>query len=183
MHSLGNCSTITGLWTHGHQIAVGEVDKFRFQHLSNAITGMPYFVAVDEFEHFVYDNPNATTLDRKQMWRKIERKYMPERDYSGNDYLENGGYWHQQPHIFNRPFYYISYALASICALQFWKRISDDQDRAWYDYLKLCKLSGSKSFTELLTEADLISPFEMGCVESIIHDVVNWLDSVDDHSL
>lgn len=160
-----------------------DTDKFKFVHLSGAITHIPYLVAVDEFQHFVYENPDASPEGRKAAWRNIERKYLPHRNYSGNDYLERGGYWHQQQHIFNRPFYYIDYALAQVCALQFWKRINVDKEFAWKDYLGLCKLAGSKSFVELVSEANLISPFDEGCISSIVGDVEKWLDTVNDLEL
>lgn len=160
-----------------------DTDKFKFAHLSGAITQIPYLVAVDEFQHFVYGNPDATPAERKTAWRDIERKYLPHRNYAGNDYLERGGFWHQQQHIFNRPFYYVDYALAQVCALQFWKRMNEDKESAWQDYLHLCKLAGSQSFVELVAQAKLTSPFEDGCIESIVGEVKTWLDTVNDLKL
>ncbi|RAP76026.1 M3 family oligoendopeptidase [Paenibacillus montanisoli] len=153
-----------------------EVDKYRFDHLASALIFIPYGVTVDEFQHFVYANPDATPAERKQAWREIERKYLPHRNYSDNAYLEQGGFWHKQGHIFNSPFYYIDYTLAQICAFQFWKRMHEDRSAAWADYLKLCRQGGSQSFTELVKVAGLISPFEDGCVASVIGSIDSWLN-------
>ncbi|SDX06356.1 M3 family oligoendopeptidase [Paenibacillus sp. PDC88] len=160
-----------------------EVDKYRFEHLASGLTFIPYGVSVDEFQHFVYANPEATPAERKQAWREIERKYLPHRNYENNSYLEQGGFWHKQGHIFSSPFYYIDYTLAQICAFQFWKRSREDYAAAWADYLNLCRQGGSKSFTELVAIAGLISPFEEGCVTSVIGTIEEWLDSVDDTAL
>ncbi|MGG3306537.1 M3 family oligoendopeptidase [Paenibacillus lautus] len=160
-----------------------EADKYRFDHLASGLIFIPYGVTVDEFQHFVYENPDATPAERKQAWRKIERKYLPHRNYDDNEYLEQGGFWHKQGHIFNSPFYYIDYTLAQICAFQFWKKMHEDQSAAWADYLNLCRQGGSKSFTELVKVAGLISPFEDGCVTSVIGSIEAWLDSVDDAAL
>ncbi len=160
-----------------------DTDKYRFDHLSEALLFIPYGVAVDEFQHFVYENPEATPTERKQAWRTIEKKYLPYRNYAENDYLERGGFWHQQSHIFNSPFYYIDYTLAQICAFQFWKRANEDQAEAWNDYLTLCKQGGSYSFTKLVEIANLISPFKEGCVESVIEDIDRWLMAVEDEKL
>ncbi|MCV4232342.1 M3 family oligoendopeptidase [Virgibacillus sp. LDC1] len=160
-----------------------EADKYRFDHLASGLIFIPYGVTVDEFQHFVYENPDATPAERKQAWREIERKYLPHRNYEDNAYLEQGGFWHKQGHIFNSPFYYIDYTLAQICAFQFWKRMHEDQSAAWADYLHLCRQGGSKSFTELVKVAGLISPFEDGCVTSVIGSIEAWLDSVDDAAL
>lgn len=160
-----------------------DTDKYKFNHLSESLLFIPYGVAVDEFQHFVYENPDLTPTERKRGWREIEKKYLPYRNYDENDYLEAGGFWHQQAHIFNSPFYYIDYTLAQICAFQFWKRANEDKETAWADYVTLCKKGGSQSFTELVAIANLISPFTDGCVESVIGDIESWLNGVDDYQL
>lgn len=160
-----------------------ESDKYKFAHLSDALLFLPYGVSVDEFQHWVYEHPEATPLERKQHWREIEKKYLPHKDYDGNSYLEAGGFWQRQGHIYNSPFYYIDYTLAQICAFQFWKRSRENREEAWEDYIRLCKLGGSKPFTELVKEANLISPFEDGCVQSVVGEIEAWLNSVDDKKL
>lgn len=160
-----------------------DADKYRFMHLADALQFIPYGVSVDEFQHFVYSNPDATPEERKQAWREIEKKYLPDRDYEGIDYLERGGYWQRQGHIYNSPFYYIDYTLAQLCAFQFWKRSREDFASAWSDYLRLCQAGGSKSFLELVELAGLTSPFKDGAVESVISVIDGWLSSVDDKAL
>ncbi len=160
-----------------------DADKYRFNHLAGSLEFVPYGVAVDEFQHFVYSHPEATPQERKQAWREIEQRYLPHRDYDGNSYLEQGGFWHKQSHIFRTPFYYIDYTLAQLCAFQFWKRSNENFEEAWSDYLQLCKAGGSKSFVELVELAGLISPFKDGCVSSVIGEIESWLDSIDDKAL
>jgi M3 family oligoendopeptidase len=160
-----------------------EADKYRFAHLSDALLFLPYGVSVDEFQHWVYENPSATPKERNQKWREIEKKYLPHRDYEENEYLESGCFWQKQGHIYSDPFYYIDYTLAQVCAFQFWKRSRENHQKAWEDYVNLCKLGGSLSFLKLVEAAHLISPFEEGCVESVVTEIESWLDSVDDKSL
>ncbi|MFJ7737058.1 M3 family oligoendopeptidase [Lysinibacillus sp. NPDC097287] len=160
-----------------------DTEKYKFSHLSSGLLFLPYGVAVDEFQHVVYENPEMTPAERKAAWKKIEEKYLPHRDYDGNSYLEAGAIWQRQAHIYASPFYYIDYTLAQICAFQFWKRSREEFEAAWKDYVHLCGLGGSLSFTKLVKEAGLISPFEDGCVESVIGHIENYLDSVDDSKL
>ena len=160
-----------------------DADKYKFTHLSDALLFIPYGVSVDEFQHFVYAHPGASPQDRKAAWREIERKYLPHRDYEDNDYLERGSYWHQQGHIFGDPFYYIDYTLAQICAFQFWKRSRENRESAWEDYLRLCQAGGSQSFLKLTELANLVSPFQDGCITSVVKDIEEWLDGVDDSQL
>lgn len=165
------------------QLFFGEdTDKYKFSHLSNALYFLPYGVAVDEFQHFVYEHPGASPAERNQAWRDIERRYLPHRDYDGHPFLENGGYWQKQSHIFVMPFYYIDYTLAQICAFQFWKKDQEGHQQAWNDYVRLCDAGGSRSFLELVELANLRSPFDDGCVASVVDVITNWLDKVDDAS-
>ncbi|MCM2998916.1 MULTISPECIES: M3 family oligoendopeptidase [Paenibacillus] len=160
-----------------------DTEKYHFDHLSSALLFIPYGVSVDEFQHFVYENPDATPEERKRAWREIEKKYLPHRQYPDNEYLERGGFWHKQGHIFQAPFYYIDYTLAQICAFQFWKKMNEDREAAWADYLRLCQAGGSRSFTGLVELAGLQSPFKDGTVASVIGVIENWLNSVDDKAL
>jgi M3 family oligoendopeptidase len=160
-----------------------DTDKYKFAHLSGALLFIPYGVTVDEFQHWVYEHPEATPSERKLIWRELEKKYIPWRDYEDNDLLNRGGFWFRQLHIFELPFYYIDYTLAQVCALQFWIKSVQDRDGTWQDYLKLCKQGGSKSFLELVKLAGLKNPFEEGCIRSIIGPIEHWLDGVDDEKL
>lgn len=160
-----------------------QTEKFKFSHLSGALEFIPYGVAVDEFQHFVYGYPEATPDERKAKWREIEKKYQPHLDFDGFDYLERGGKWTRQLHIFTSPFYYIDYTLAQVCAFQFWVKDQSDHNKAWADYVRLCQAGGSKPFTGLLKIADLDNPFEEGCIAKVVPEIQKYLDSVDDRNL
>lgn len=157
-----------------------DTEKFKFSHLSDAILFLPYGVAIDEFQHIIYENPEMTPTERNAVWTKLEKKYMPHLDYDGNAHLEAGRFWQRQNHLFGMPFYYIDYVLAQTCAFQFWKRSLEDKESAWEDYTNLCKTGGSMSFLELVKLANLKSPFENGCLADVVKPIQNYLDSVDD---
>lgn len=160
-----------------------DVDKYKFSHLVSGLSFIPYGVAIDEFQHLIYQNPEATPTDRKNMWRDLERKYLPFKDYTGNDFLERGGYWMRQAHVFSNPFYYIDYTLAQVCAFQFWHKSRTDRETAWNDYLALCKKGGSLAFLELVKQANLMSPFENGTIKKAIEPIKAYLREVDDMKL
>ncbi|MEO5674597.1 MAG: M3 family oligoendopeptidase [Chitinophagales bacterium] len=160
-----------------------DAEKYKFTHLSGSVLFLPYGVAVDEFQHFVYENPEVSTHERKAFWRSLEKKYLPHRIYESNDYLEQGGFWHRQAHIFKHPFYYIDYTLAQICAFQFWRKASVDREKAIADYIRLCRQGGSKSFLELVKVASLKSPFEEEAFNDIVTSVEDWLETVNDQLL
>lgn len=141
-----------------------DADKFRFAHLQDAITFVPFGVAVDEFQHICYENENLTPKERTLEWKKLEEKYMPWRDYEDDEFFNRGGYWYHKLHIFLYPFYYINYTLTTMGAMEFKKKDHENHEQAWNDYLKLCKCGGSLSYLETLKYANVSNPFEDGSV-------------------
>ena len=160
-----------------------DTDKYKFIHLSEALLFIPYGVTVDEFQHWVYENPEATPKERREKWIEIEKKYLPTRDYGEVEELKNGIFWFRQGHIFSSPFYYIDYTLAQVCAFQFWIKSRENREKAWKDYLNLCKLGGSKPFFKLMKSANLKNPFEEGTLAFVIPKIKEYLDNVDDMNL
>lgn len=143
-----------------------DADKYRFQHLQDAITFVPFGVAVDEFQHICYEKPELTSKERTYEWHKLEEKYMPWRKYDeADEFMNRGGYWYHKLHIFQEPMYYINYTLTTMGAMEFKKKYAEDKEKAWEDYLKLCKVGGSLSYLETLKYANVSSPFEEGSVE------------------
>lgn len=137
-------------------------------HLEDAAAFIPYGCMVDEFQHIVYENPEMTPAERKAAWSKLEKEYKPHLDYGDNKFFGNGGFWQKQLHIYDYPLYYIDYCLAQICALQFKVKMDENFEEAWAAYLKLCKLSASDFYTNMLKEVGLDCPFEEGCVKHIV---------------
>lgn len=160
-----------------------DTDKYKFTHLSSAIKFIPYGVVVDEFQHYIYKNPNIDKSKRKEIWRFLEKKYLPHRKYDDNSFLERGCWWFKQGHIFKNPFYYIDYALAQICALQFWQKMIKDKESGWNDYINICKVGGTKSFLDIVSIGNLYSPFDDECIKSVIDDVKSWFDEINDINL
>ncbi len=156
-----------------------QTDKFKYSHLKGSLIFLPYGVSVDEYQHFVYENPDAAPQERNDAWLAIEKKYLPYIDYDDNDFLKNGGRWQQQRHIYLSPFYYIDYCLAQICAFQFWKKSLENREDALVDYVRLCNAGGSKSFLDLVQLANLVSPFKEGSIKPIVIEIENWLDKVE----
>lgn len=157
-----------------------DTEKYKYEHLSSGLLFLPYGVAIDEFQHAVYENPSMTPKERRATWRAIEKKYMPDLDYDGHEYLESGGRWQLQSHVYQSPFYYIDYTLAQICAYQYWIKMQDNYQDAWKDYLELCKAGGSLSFLRLVDLAGLQSPFQAGTLENVAKNIEAWLEKVDD---
>jgi len=160
-----------------------DTEKYKFNHLAGAISFLPYGVAVDEFQHGIYENPSLSKEERKDLWRKIEKKYLPYKDYDDDAFLEKGTFWYRQGHIFGAPFYYIDYTLAQVVAFQYWVLSQENHEQAFEKYLALCKLGGSKGFLELIQSADLKNPFVDGTIKETLIPLKTYLDNIDDTKL
>ena len=141
-------------------------------HLVGSLAVLPYMASVDEFQHRVYEKPDMDAIERRRTWREIEKAYMPWRDYDGEPFLEEGGFWMQKQHIFLYPFYYIDYALAQMGASYLYGLSKTDPGKAWKDYLTLLKAGGTKSYFELLSLAGIPNPFEVGNVEKCVGHMI-----------
>ncbi|MBK8722211.1 MAG: M3 family oligoendopeptidase [Saprospiraceae bacterium] len=162
-------------WPWMNQFFGEDTHKYYCAHLTNALLFLPYGAAVDEFQHEIYSNIDLSPKERKLIWKQLEKKYLPHRNNDQNQYLENGGFWQKQNHIFNSPFYYIDYTLAQFCALTYWDWSRTDQKAAWNSYVSLCNLGGKFAFTELIQKSGLKSPFEKDSFKGILNPIINWL--------
>lgn len=156
----------TGQWM---EMFFGErADDYRLMHLEDAITFIPYGCMVDEFQHIIYENPDMTPADRHAVWKKLQQEYKPHWDFEGARFFSKGGYWQKQQHIYMSPFYYIDYCIAQTNALQYKVKMDEDFRSAWESYLKLCNLSASDFFTNMVEEVGLVSPFKDGCIKDLV---------------
>lgn len=105
------------------------------------------------------------------MWHHLERRYAPWLDWGDLSYPAAGGAWQPVLHFFLLPFYFIDYALAQCCALQFWMRAKHDPRGAMDDYMTLCAQGGSAPFGELVRSVGLRSPFEPGALAESVREV------------
>ena len=134
---------------------------------------------MDEFQHFVYEHPEATPAERDAYWHSLEEKYTPYkvRCYKGCDYMMGGHRWLTQAHIFDNPFYYIDYTLAQVVAFEYFNLDRKNHALAWKRYLKICKLGGKYPFRTLVQKAGMKDPFAEGVVKKTVKPLLKVLES------
>ena len=154
-----------------------EAWKYEFGNLQYFMAFIPFGVAVDEFQHICYDNPNLTPKERTYEWHKLEEKYMPWRKYDEDDeFMRCGGYWYHKFHIFYVPLYYIEYALATVNAMEMYRKYVERPGLAWKEYLELVDVGGSKGYLEILEHANLTPAYQCGAVKEAISYVKAFLE-------
>ena len=165
------------LWTYPwmENFFGDKAEEYRREHLADALMKIPYMLCVDEYQHKVFENPEMTIMERRAVWRDLEKIYMPWRNYAGNEFLESGAFWIKQQHIFLYPFYYVDYAMAQMGAFEFYTKMKEDRKAAWADYYKLCAAGGSMGYFDLLKYSGLHKVLEDGSVKIILKGVFEEL--------
>lgn len=156
-----------------------DTEKYYYEHVASALRFLPYGASIDEFQEWVYANPSATPKERRAQYRRIEKKYLPHLKYDECEYLENGGRWQRQGHVYGMPFYYLDYTISQVCAFQYFVWDSKDHEAAWKSYMNICKRAGMVPFTELVEECGLKNPFKEGCIASITPALEAYMDGLD----
>ena len=157
-----------------------DTRKFLYSHLAGALTFIPYGTLVDHFQHEVYANPDMTPAQRHGVWKQLQGEYMPWVRLDGDiPFFADGEAWQRQSHIYGSPFYYIDYCLAQTVALEFWALLQTDKKAAWEKYMAYTRQGGSRTFTELLANAGLDSPFDEKCLREVCQAASSWLDEFD----
>ena len=156
-----------------------DAEKYKYAHLADSIEFLPYGATIDEFQHWVYENPDATHDQRCAKFHEIELKYTPHKKYDDCPTLAKGTYWLRQSHVFGSPFYYIDYTLAQVVAFQFAIENMKNHEKAWKKYIKLCKCGGKYPFLELLEKNHLRNPFIDGNIKKVIKPLEKVLKGFD----
>lgn len=157
-----------------------DTRKFHYSHLASALTFIPYGTMVDHFQHVVYEQPELTPAQRHGVWKELLGVYMPWVRLDGEiPFYSEGEGWQRQHHIYSSPFYYIDYCLAQTVSLQFWAKLQEDLPSAWECYMAYTRQGGSRTFTGLLKNAGLESPFEESCLRGVCQAARRWLEDFD----
>lgn len=167
-------------WPWAEGFFGSDARKFRYSHLAGALTFIPYGTMVDHFQHEIYEKPEMTPAQRHALWKELLGVYMPWMKLDGNiPFYGEGEGWQRQHHIYSSPFYYIDYCLAQTVALQFWALLEQDRTVAWEKYMAYTCQGGSRTFTQLLKNAGLDTPFDEQCLRSVCQRASQWLDGYD----
>lgn len=161
-------------WPYMESFFGAQADKYRYAHLSSALTFLPYGAMVDHFQHIVYERPGMTPRERNEAWLELEAQYRPWLDNDFTFYGE-GRRWQAQSHIYERPFYYIDYCLAQTVALAFWALCRTDDKEAWSRYMRYTSKGGTATFTRLIELAGMASPFGPEALKQVSQTAALWL--------
>lgn len=157
-----------------------DAKKYLYSHLAGALKFIPYGTMVDHFQHIVYEKPDMTPEERHAAWKELEGIYRPWLKMDGEiPFWSEGESWQFKHHIYSSPFYYIDYCLAQTISLVFWSMIQEDRQKAWDYYMAYTEQGGTKTFTNLLKDAGLPSPFDESTLKDVCKKAEKFLNEFD----
>jgi oligoendopeptidase F len=170
------------LASEGGFYTVKDAARARIEHLEEAVTFWPYMAVVDAFQHWAYTHPEAAANPDNcdQQWAELFLRYMAGVDWSGLDEIMVTG-WQRKPHIFEVPFYYIEYGLASLGAFQVWRNAMQDQHAAVAAYRRALALGGTVPIPKLYETAGARFAMDANALEqavSLAEEMIAELEKV-----
>ena len=125
-----------------------DFKRAKREQLESILKILPWIAQIDEFQHWVYENPTHSSAERHEKWVDISKEYGTGlTDWTDYEDMQAAS-WQRQLHLFEVPFYYIEYAIAQLGALGVWKNSLEDFRAAVDKY----KLALSLGYTETIPE-------------------------------
>jgi oligoendopeptidase F len=59
--------------------------------------------------------------------------------------------------------------------MQFWAKAESNYETTLAEYIALCQLGGKAPFQELVRSANLVSPFQPGCLKTVVDHARKFL--------
>jgi oligoendopeptidase F len=146
-----------------------EAARARVEHLEEDIVFWPYMAVVDAFQHWAYTRPVAAADPDNcdQKWAELRQRFSIGVDWSGlEDIMVTG--WQSKQHIFEVPFYYVEYGLASLGAFQVWRNALKDQKAAVAAYRRALALGGTVPLPKLYETAGARFAFDAKTLQEAV---------------
>ncbi|MFD1356645.1 M3 family oligoendopeptidase [Fictibacillus halophilus] len=153
-----------------------ELKRAKKDHLKSAVMLLPYIMVVDQFQHWLYKNPNHSWKERNKKFGEIKERYDSSIvNWDGyEDWKEKN--WLKILHIFEVPFYFIEYAIAQLGALQLYKQYKENPEKTIENYIEALKLGSSKSLPEVYEAAGVKFDFSSKTIAELMEFVAKELD-------
>ena len=156
-----------------------DLKRAKKDQLKDVLKTLPWVAVVDQFQHWIYTNPEHTTEERAEAWKKIFEPFGNNfTDWTGcEDALEN--LWQKQLHIFEVPFYYIEYGIAQLGAIAVWKNYKQNPEEGFSKYLEALKLGYTKTIKEIYETAGIEFNFSAEYVKELAGFIKDELKKLD----
>ncbi|CCW09360.1 MULTISPECIES: M3 family oligoendopeptidase [Bacillus] len=156
-----------------------DLKQAKINFFKDVISYLPIMLIVDQFQHWLYENPSHTSEERNEKYLQLQKYYQ-------SSVIHIDGYenwiatsWLPVLHIFEVPFYYIEYAIAQLGALQMYKQYKEDPKQALENYKKALSLGSSQSIKEVYDAAGIRFDFSGETIKELMLFVEKELELLE----
>jgi len=144
-----------------------DLNRAKKEQLADVLKTLPWVAVIDQFQHWIYTNPNHTAADREETFKQIFNRFGA--GFADWTDLEQqfGNGWQKQLHLFEVPFYYIEYAIAQLGAIAVWKNYKENPEKALEQYLAALALGYTKPMNEIYETAGIKFDFSAEYVKEL----------------
>lgn len=158
-----------------------NLNRAKTEQIEGVIGTLPWIATIDAFQHWIYENPNHTSDERKAQWKQLLKRF-------GTGMVNHEGYehfldyaWQRQLHLFEVPFYYIEYGIAQLGAVGIWRNYKEqDAQQALEAYKAFMNLGYIRSMGKIYETAGVKFDFSAAYVKELMDFVGSeWSKSVE----
>src|SRR5690606_11564960 len=155
-----------------------ELKRARREHLEDIIETLPWVATIDQFQHWIYENPTHTLDERRVAWNEIYGRFSDRvTDWSGLE-TERDYFWQKQLHLYEVPFYYIEYGMAQLGAIAVWRNFRRNREEGLAGYRRALALGYMKSIPEVYAAAGIRFDFSPAYIRELMDFVREELAKV-----
>ncbi|WP_231463236.1 M3 family oligoendopeptidase [Pedobacter sp. Leaf132] len=155
-----------------------DLNRAKKEQLADVLKTLPWVAVIDQFQHWVYTNPDHIAADREETFKQIYNRFGAGfADWTDLE-KEFGNVWQKQLHLFEVPFYYIEYAIAQLGAIAVWKNYKENPQKALEQYLAALSLGYTKPMNEIYETAGIKFDFSEDYVKELAAFVKEELEKL-----
>ncbi|MBP3950430.1 M3 family oligoendopeptidase [Bacillus suaedae] len=155
-----------------------DLKRAKIEQLKGIIEFLPQGMVIDQFQHWLYENPTHTAEQRNEKYRELMHSIDSETvDWTGYEKWAKTN-WLKVLHIFEVPFYYIEYVIAQLGAVQLYKQYRENPDEALTNYKHALSLGASKSLPEIYEAAGIKFDFSEEMIKELMIFLEGELDKL-----
>jgi oligoendopeptidase F len=152
-----------------------DLMRAKREQLVDVLKTLPWVAVIDQFQHWIYTNPDHNAADRETAFKQIYERFGAGFCDWTDLQTEFGNLWQKQLHLFEVPFYYIEYAIAQLGAIAIYKNYKENPKQAIKQYLDALSLGYTKPMNEIYETAGIKFDFSVGYVEELASFIKNEL--------
>jgi oligoendopeptidase F len=155
-----------------------DLIRAKKEQLIDVLKTLPWVAVIDQFQHWIYTNPDHNAADREEAFKQIYTRFGA--GFADWTDLEQqfGNVWQKQLHLFEVPFYYIEYAIAQLGAIAVWKNYKENPQLGLQQYLDALALGYTKPMNEIYEMAGIKFDFSADYIQELAAFVKSELEKL-----